>query len=456
MGWVRRNKEMMMRVVWVLLTLIGLLFGAILIAFLIKLPRVDGPLTQAQASPPVLAAFGVDPPIETSAQWSARRAPLLRAAFAANVYGQMPPAGATRVVDTRAIEFSGLGGLGSLEEWTIETQAGAKPVRLHLALVLPNGKGPFPVIVMETFCGNRAAFKGATGLAKTAARTPSDCNNARMRPLIQTIFGAHIFNPPFEAVLRRGYALAMFHPGEVVADAAEAGLKDLEEISGQARNDPNRPGAIAAWAWAYSRVIDMLNQDGRLDPARQAVWGHSRNGKAALLAAAFDPDIDLVLALQPGTGGATLSRSRGGETVAQMTKAFPHWFSPAFGAFGDREADLPVDQHQLLALIAPRPILLGAARRDGWSDPKGALRAAQGASPVYALFGVTGLNQTGLNDPDLSANLAFYTRPGLHGVTRQDWANSLDFLDRHFAVPGVPAQAQAPAAQILLSGQTAN
>lgn len=446
----------MMRVVWALLTLIGLLLGAAFVAFLIKLPPVEGPLTQAQASPPVLAAFGADPPIETSTQWSTRRAPLLRAAFAANVYGQMPPAGETRVIDTRDIDFSGLGGLGHLEEWTIATQAGAKPVRLHLAVVLPNGPGPFPVIVMETFCGNRAAFKGAIGLARTAARTPTDCNNARMRPLIQTIFGAHIFNPPFEDVLRRGYALAMFHPGEVVADAADAGLADLEQISGKARTDPNRPGAILLWAWAYSRVIDMLNQDGRLDPARQAVWGHSRNGKAALLAAAFDPNIDLVIALQPGTGGATLSRSRGGETVAQVTKAFPHWFSPAFGAFGDREADLPVDQHQLLALIAPRPILLGAARRDGWSDPKGALRAAQGADPVYRLFGVDGLNQTGLNDPDLSANLAFYTRPGLHGVTRQDWANSLDFLDRHFAVPGVPRQDTIPGTPVVLSGQTAN
>lgn len=445
-----------MRIVWVLLALIGVLFGAILAAFLIKLPRVDGPLTQAQATPAVLAAFGADPPIENAGQWAARRAPLLRAAFEANVYGRMPPPGATRIVETKAIEFAGLGGLGHLEEWTLQTEAGKRPVRLHVALILPNGDGPFPVVVMETFCGNRAAFKGAQGLAQTAARTPSDCNNARMRPLIQTIFGAHIFNPPFEAVLRRGYALAMFHPGEVVADAAEAGLVDLEQISGLARTDPNRPGAIAAWAWAYSRVIDMLGQDQRLDPARQAVWGHSRNGKAALLAAAFDPNIDLVLALQPGTGGATLSRSRGGETVTQMTKAFPHWFSPTFAGFGNREADLPVDQHQLLALIAPRPVLLGAARRDGWSDPKGALRAAQGASPVYALFGESGLNQAGLNDPDLSANLAFYTRPGLHGVTRQDWATSLDFLDRHFAVPGVPAAHTPPGAQIVLSGQKAN
>ncbi len=430
---------MMMRVVWVLLALIGLLFGAILVAFLIKLPRVEGPLTQAQATPAVLAAFGDDRAITSAADWSARRAPLLRAAFAANVYGALPVPAPVVITDKHDIDFAGLAGLGRLEEWTLETQAGDKPVRLHLALVLPNGKGPFPVIVMETFCGNSAAFKGAVGIAATEAQTPGDCNNARMRPVIQSIFGAHIFNPPFAEVLRRGYAVAMFHPGEVVADAAGAGLADLVEISGLERDAPTRPGAIAAWAWAYSRVIDALSGDARLDPARQAVWGHSRNGKAALLAASVDPNIDLVLALQSGTGGATLSRSRGGETVAQMTKAFPHWFSPAFAAYGEREQDLPVDQHQLLALIAPRPVLLSAARRDGWSDPKGALRAAQGAEPVYALFGARGLQQKSLEDPDFGANMTLYIRPGLHGVTREDWANTLDFLDVHFALEAQPA-----------------
>lgn len=437
---------MIMRVFWVLLTVIGLLIGAAVVAFLIKLPRVEGPVTQPAATPAILAAFGDDPAIASAADWSARRAPKLRAAFEANVYGTMPAPAPVRTVDQRAIAFGGLSGFGKLEEWTLETQAGAKPVRLHVALVLPNGEGPFPVIVMETFCGNSAAFKGAQGLARTEAITPGDCNNSRMRPVIQSIFGAHIFAPPFADVLRRGYAVAMFHPGEVVADAVGAGLADLKLISGLAANDPNRPGAIAAWAWAYARVIDALSQDKRLDPARQAIWGHSRNGKAALLAAAFDPDIDLVIALQSGTGGATLSRSRGGETIAQMTKAFPHWFSPAYAAFAEREKDLPVDQHQLLGLIAPRPVLLGTARRDGWGDPKGSLRAAQGAEPVYTLFGARGLRQQSLEAPDFGAQMALYIRPGLHGVTRQDWDNTLDFLDIHFALEAQPAVRPAPPA----------
>lgn len=444
---------MLMRIVWVFLALIGLAVGAVVVAFLIKLPRVDGPLTQAEAQPAVLAAFGDDGPVTSAAQWSARRVPLLQAAFSAHVYGTMPPPAPVRVKDRRKIEFSGLSGLGRLEEWTLETQAGAKPVRVHMALVLPNGEGPFPIIVMETFCGNSAAFRGAVGLARTQAQTPSDCDNSRMRPIIQSIFGAHIFTPPFEAVLRRGYGVALFHPGELVADAPQSGLADLVEISGQEQNSPTRPGAIAAWAFAYSRVIEALSADPRLDASRQAIWGHSRNGKAALLAAAFDPSIDLVIALQPGTGGATLSRSRGGETIAQMTQGYPHWFSPAFAAYGGREAALPVDQHQLLAMIAPRPVLLGAARRDGWSDPKGAFRAAQGASPVYALFGVEGLKQEGLDDPDFSARLAFYIRPGLHGVTQQDWTNTLDYLDVHFAVEAQPGRVPLPGAALALTGQ---
>jgi hypothetical protein len=191
-------------------------------------------------------------------------------------------------------------------------------------------------------------------------------------------------------------------------------------------------GVVAVWAAAFSWALDVLEADPRIDASRTAAWGHSRQGKAALLAAAFDSRIEAVIPLQAGKGGGTLTRSYAGETVKQITKSYPHWFSPAYAAYSDREADIPVDQHQLLALVAPRPMMLGNGWKDVWSDPNGAFRAAVGADPVYKLLGAKGLTQTDLRQKPNGGELEFFIRSGGHGVRVADWDEMLDFLDRWF------------------------
>jgi hypothetical protein len=187
---------------------------------------------------------------------------------------------------------------------------------------------------------------------------------------------------------------------------------------------------IAVWAAAYGWSLDVLEADPRIDAKRTAVWGHSRQGKAALLAAAFDPRIEAVIPLQAGKGGATLTRAYAGETVKQITKDYPHWFAPAYAAYSDREKDAPVDQHQLIALVAPRPVMLGNGWKDVWSDPNGSFRAALGADPVYELMGKRGLAQTGLKDKKELGEIEFFIRSGGHGVRVKDWDEMLAFLDR--------------------------
>ena len=154
--------------------------------------------------------------------------------------------------------------------------------------------------------------------------------------------------------------------------------------------------------------------------------------RSALVAAAFDPNVDAVISHQSGTGGASLSRDKPGETVQDITNGYPVWFSPAYSGYAKNEDALPIDQHHLLALIAPRPILLGNAKRDVWSDPNGAFRAAQGATPAYTLYGSSGLTRSKLNEFDPAADIAFWIRPGTHGVVKEDWPAFLDFLDAHF------------------------
>ncbi|MET0545886.1 MAG: hypothetical protein ABWZ40_06220, partial [Caulobacterales bacterium] len=186
-----------------------------------------------------------------------------------------------------------------------------------------------------------------------------------------------------------------------------------------------------------------LSSDPRFDKKRMVLWGHSRNGKSALVAAAFDPRVSGVIAHQSGRGGAALTRSTLGETVAEITEKYPYWFAPDFKNYAGMEQSLPIDQHQLIALIAPRPVLFTGGRSDGWADPEGAFRAIQGAQPAYQLMGSDGLKQPDMKHPDLTGDLSFYIRGGNHGSTTYDWNMFLDWMDAHFtnaSAAGISAQ----------------
>lgn len=381
------------------------------------LPRVPGRLAGETAQPVLPGPDG-----QTRAAWEAAR-PALLDAFADEVFGAWPDAGPARLLERQQLETGAWDGLADIEQWRVE-MAG---MDTHVVTLTPSAPGPHPVIILQLFCGNQAALGGRPDIAPPLSPYAPDCSGTWQMIPIRMIFGEHISEPPLELILSRGYAVALVYPGDIVPDSPSGAPERLRQLAG------DRPaGAIAAWAWVYSRVVDLLEADDRYDADRIAVWGHSRNGKSALLAAAHDPRVDLVIAHQAGTGGTTLTRSYAGESVAQITEGYPHWFAPAYAAYAERELDIPVDQHQLIALVAPRPVLIGGAWRDQWSDPQGSFRAAQGATPVYQLYGSEGLRQPRLGDFDPSADLSLFMRPGLHGVNGRDWAHFLDFLDAHF------------------------
>jgi pimeloyl-ACP methyl ester carboxylesterase len=192
-------------------------------------------------------------------------------------------------------------------------------------------------------------------------------------------------------------------------------------------------GSIAAWGWGASRVLDALVAVSQIDPNRVALIGHSRGGKAALWAAANDPRFALVVANQSGCLGAALSRRQLGETIGLITSRFPHWFAPNAAKYSGREADLPVDQHQLLALVAPKPLYIGSADEDLWADPRGEYLALMHASPAYGLHDPA----CHLTDamPPVEAPLhcggiAYHVRRGGHDLNTWDWHHYLDFAAR--------------------------
>lgn len=382
-----------------------------------RLPNVALAPRAETASPPVLGAFGGDSAVQTWDEWQTRRAPLLREAFQAHVFGRWP---APAPVSTQKQALTPVGFTGVLEQWRVAV--GDHGVFSLLVFAPANAQGPLPVIVMQNFCGNASAYPRIDGI-----EGPDMCNGWE-RPLVTAIFGDAIITPPTQAILDAGYAIAMFYPGDVAPDNPGA-IAPLEALTPDGAPPGQRTGAVAAWAWLYIRALEALSADARFDAERVVLWGHSRNGKSALLAAAMDPRPAAVISLQPGTGGGSLQRDDVGESIAAITETYPHWFAPVYATYAGREAELPVDMHQLIALIAPRPVLLTAARRDQWSDPHGAFRAAQGAAPAYALAGAPPFTQTDLREMDLSTPLVTYMRPGLHGVHRSDWERALAFLD---------------------------
>ncbi len=355
-----------------------------------------------------------------------------------NIYGYFPDRSATNIKLKTVLDLKALSGKARLEEWQIEVEAGfganaalqkSNRGQFNLVVLMPaNMDGPVPVIMMQTFCPSNVTIPLA-GISKLPAHRGCE-GNGLVSKIAGYVFGRYIATPPIEEIIDRGYAIATHYPGEVFPDNTNTGPAALIAMSSGHENDDTRWGAVAAWAWLQGRVVDALQSDDRFDAIIS--YGHSRYGKASLLATAFDRRIDGVIAHQSGTGGASLSRGNIGETVAKIAKSYPHWFSRKFASFSNNTDKLPVDQHQLLALIAPRPVFLGNARRDVWSDPNGAFRAAQAASRAWEFFGETGLQQDRLVPFKPEANIAFWIRPGTHGVTKEDWPAFLQFADAHF------------------------
>ncbi|MDX2270002.1 MAG: acetylxylan esterase [Bryobacter sp.] len=368
------------------------------------------------------------PPIgaDSAAHWrDSRRAEVLRL-FETQVYGRAPGKPERQGAELMERDQAALGGLATRKQVRVWFSGkNGKREHLDLLLYLPNaaiqaGKRA-PIFLGMNFGGNQCV-NADPAVAITKRWTRPKTNLER---------GACASRWEVEAIVKRGYGTATFYYGDVDPDFDDSFTNGVHALYGKPALE--EWGAIAAWAWGLSRAMDYLEEDPQVDARRVALHGHSRLGKAALWAGALDPRFALVISNDSGEGGAALARRKSGERTKNLNDSFPHWFARNFRQYNEREDELPVDSHLLLALIAPRPLYVASASEDLWADPEGEFAACVAVDPLYKLLGQTGLASPTMpkpNERNHAGSVAYHLRAGKHDITLWDWEGFLDFADR--------------------------
>lgn len=392
-------------------------------------------------------------------EWWKNRRPEIFRLFQEFVYGKGPQ----DYNDKQSYEISSdsriFSGMSTRKQITISLINQPKGPQIHLLLYVPNNAvKPVPTFLGLNFYGNHTINEDA-GINITPQRHPKKPNG----PLVN-IFpsdktrGSLAKRWPLEKILQHGYALATAYYGDLEPDylgGYHYGVRSVFLNHYQHKENFKRPldfkkykrsanffvwdpvndwGAIGVWAWGLSRIMDYLETDPDIDFSKVAVFGHSRLGKAALWAGVQDFRFAIVISNNSGCGGAALYRRRFGETIKLLNLVRPHWFSENFKKFNGKEDQLPVDQHMLIALIAPRPVYVASASEDFASDPKGEYLTLENADNVYNLLGLKGLGVNQMPGMNISVGETngYHIRKGVHDIKEYDWEQFLRFSNRHF------------------------
>ena len=353
--------------------------------------------------------------VRNARMWMKQRRPELLEIFENEVYGKQPEKVKYLRFEELETQEGALGGLATRRQVKVHFAEDGNHY-MTLLIYAPAGRKNSPAFLGINFYGNHTLSKDPGILMPDEAQMKrygihKGWNYPR---------GNSVSSWPVEEILKRGYAVVTFNRDDVNPDFDDAfgnGVHPLYYREGQTYPDPDQWGTISAWAWGLSRALDYLETDELVDAGRVAVLGHSRLGKTALWAAAEDQRFAMSISNCSGCGGAAISRRAVGETLTAINRHFPNWFCRNFQKYNDNEAALPIDQHELIDLIAPRPVYVASGSEDKWADPKGEGIAAEEAAKVYRLF-------------KAEDRIGRHIHEGKHGISMADWTYYLDFADK--------------------------
>jgi len=377
--------------------------------------------------------------VSTKAEWETRRRPELQGLFEHYMYGRYPTKPEKVTAKVLFEDAKALDGKGTLREVELTLGPPEWP-RIYLLVAFPNGKKKPACFVGPNFGGNHLLTDHDKVRIPTVwmpERYPGVVKNKAS----EAGRGKQSDTWPLAKIVERGYAVATFYCGDIQPDqpnVREGMRATLPAVKGDEVGDET--ATIMWWAWGIHRAVDYLSGEGGIDSNRIAVVGHSRLGKTALLAGAFDERIALVIPHQSGCGGAGPSRSKNpkAETVKRINTSFPHWFCGHFKAFNDDVTRLPFDQNCLVAICAPRPVLMTNAEEDQWANPGGQFDVLRRAAPAYELFDVMKpiVRAEMPEQAKLSSErLGYFIRAGQHSMTPPDWTVFMDYADNWLKRP---------------------
>lgn len=363
--------------------------------------------------------------IASSEDWLEKRRSGLYTLFEENVYGKVPGE-----IDDLAFEVieqgeDAINGKAIRKQVKATISKNNRSINYTVLIYLPKEKSKTPIFLSHNFLGNHTVNEDPNIIMTDAWVMNSDKLGVTDNRPKESSRGARSHRWAIEKIIDGGIGLATIYYGEVDPDKNDFsdGLHSLFYENGQKNPKSEEWGSISAWSFALSKTLDYFETDNRIDETKVIVFGHSRLGKTSLWAGASDQRFAGVISNDSGCGGAALSKRKFGETVARINTSFPHWFCDNFNAYNDNEEALPVDQHQLLTLIAPRPLYVASAKEDEWADPRGEFLSTYYATPVYNLFGKEGIPSNVMpevNQP-IQNSVSYHIRTGKHDVTDYDW-----------------------------------
>lgn len=348
--------------------------------------------------------------ISTNEEWETIRRPEILRLFENHVYGIVPKDFDKISFKTLETNKKSLNGQATYRKVAINVSRNGQTATIYLNLFTPNkGKKRPPVFLVINHRG-----------AKTMD----------ISRVTKTEFW------PAEEVIDAGYALAGFDVIDVAPDNNTTFTeKILDNLYPEQKTLSNGMRALGAWGWGASRIIDYFEKSKVVDSSRIIVVGHSRSGKAALWCGAQDKRVAVAISNESGNSGAKISRRNFGESVEAITKSFPYWFVPGYKQYANNESSLPIDQHMLLALMAPRAVYIASAADDLWADPKGQYLALTEAQPVFNFYNF-GLqlpkNMPANNAQIIQIPVGFHNRDGNHDMTLVDWKKFIQYANVYF------------------------